>query len=221
MIVVFCGFFNVSSYGQIITSKKEAQKSGQYRNESDTKSNEKAVVATSRDVKSAKPVSNSTSGKTSVKEEKKSYSQKFKIVEETVSDYIPESIESYLALQITYNAMDFLGVRYRGGGTTRDGMDCSGFVTTVLNIFDIKLPRSSHEMATVGEKVSKEDAKIGDLIFFKTTSRSRISHVGIISEIDGDEIKFVHSSTSLGVVVSSLSEAYYKKTFTQINRILI
>lgn len=210
----------LSGYGQIITSKKDAQKAGKYRNE--TTSSQETVASVKKEVKSKKTsVDSKSSSKSNVANDKKTYSEKFKIVEETALDYIPESIESYLALQITYNAMDFLGVKYRGGGTTRDGMDCSGFVTTVLNIFDIKLPRSSHEMATIGEKVSKEDAKIGDLIFFKTTSRTRISHVGIISEINGDEIKFVHSSTSLGVVVSSLSESYYKKTFTQINRILI
>ncbi|RZK12416.1 MAG: NlpC/P60 family protein [Flavobacterium sp.] len=123
-------------------------------------------------------------------------------------------------MQMINNAMQFLGVRYRGGGTTTAGMDCSGMVTAVFDIFDLKLPRSSHEMANVGEKIDEKDAKKGDLIFFKTSSRG-ISHVGIISEItDDNEIKFIHSSTSQGVVISSMNEAYYKRTFVQINRVL-
>lgn len=75
-------------------------------------------------------------------------------------------------------------------------------------------------MATVGEKIDEKEAKKGDLIFFKT-SRRGISHVGIITEItDDNEIKFIHSSTSQGVVISSMNEAYYKRTFVQINRVL-
>ncbi len=203
IIIVFFGCFSFSGYGQIVTTKKQEEKTEQYK-----KNKKKSSVSVA------------TSGRTSAEEKKNSFLDQLNFDEEASSDYIPENIESYLALQITYNAMDFLGVRYRGGGTTRDGMDCSGLVFSVWNIFDLKLPRSSHEMATVGEKVNKDDAKIGDLIFFKTTSRSRISHVGIITEILEDDIKFIHSSTQLGVIISSLSEAYYKKTFAQINRVL-
>ena len=116
--------------------------------------------------------------------------------------------------------MNFLGVRYRGGGTTTAGMDCSGMVTAVFNLFDIKLPRSSHDMALIGEKVDTNDIKKGDLIFFRTNGRRVINHVGVDIEKIGDEIKFIHSSTSKGVVVSSTSEPYYKRTFAQVNRII-
>ncbi|MBB1139591.1 C40 family peptidase [Myroides sp. WP-1] len=117
-------------------------------------------------------------------------------------------------------AFDFEGVRYRFGGTTRSGMDCSGLVMNAFNDTSINLPRNSSAMAQVGDKVSKNQAQKGDLIFFRTGRGSRISHVGIITEVIDDEIKFIHSSTSKGVIVSSTKEDYYKRRFVQINRVL-
>ena len=86
--------------------------------------------------------------------------------------------------------------------------------------FDITLPRSSHEMAEIGTKINPEDAKKGDLIFFINRGQRRINHVGMIVEVNGDEIKFIHSSTQGGVIISSLKESYYERTFKQINRII-
>ena len=91
---------------------------------------------------------------------------------------------------------------------------------TTFKEVNMTLPRSSRNMARIGSKVSKEEAKAGDLIFFATTRKKTISHVGMITEIIGDEIKFIHSSTSLGVIISSVKEAYYAKRFVQINRVL-
>ncbi|WP_410878340.1 C40 family peptidase [Myroides sp. DW712] len=118
-------------------------------------------------------------------------------------------------------AFDFEGVRYRFGGTTRSGLDCSGLVVNAFNDTSINLPRNSSAMAQVGDKISKNEAQKGDLIFFRTGRGSRISHVGIITEVIDDEIKFIHSSTSKGVIVSSIKEDYYKRRFVQINRVLL
>lgn len=142
-----------------------------------------------------------------------------KILNEIDETSRKEDTGSYLTQQLLNNAEDFKGVRYRFGGTSRDGMDCSGFVTTAFNAFDISLPRSSKDMASIGQKINSSEAQKGDLIFFKTGKKSRISHVGIIVEVKGEDIKFIHSSTSKGVIVSSLSEAYYNRTFAQINRV--
>lgn len=117
-------------------------------------------------------------------------------------------------------AFDFEGVRYRFGGTTHKGLDCSGLVMNAFNDTSINLPRNSSAMAEVGDKVSKNNAQKGDLIFFRTGRGSRISHVGIITEVVDDEIKFIHSSTTKGVIVSSTKEDYYKRRFVQINRVL-
>ena len=75
-------------------------------------------------------------------------------------------------------------------------------------------------MASYGSKIDAENAQKGDLIFFKTNGRSRINHVGMVVEVLDDEIKFIHSSTNGGVIISSTKESYYKKKLAQVNRVL-
>lgn len=113
-----------------------------------------------------------------------------------------------------------LGTRYRRGGTSFNGFDCSGLMFTTFKEIDLTLPRSSSQQAQIGAKIQKSQAQKGDLIFFATNGRGSINHVGMITEIIGDEIKFIHSSVHLGVIISSIKEAYYSKRFKQINRVL-
>ena len=127
---------------------------------------------------------------------------------------------SYLVSQLINAASDNLGIGYRSGGTTKEGYDCSGLMYSTFKKFNIILPRSSNEMADVGRKLASNEIQKGDLIFFKTNGRSHINHVGMVVEINDDEIKFIHSSTQSGVIISSTKEPYYKKTFAQVNRIL-
>ena len=134
--------------------------------------------------------------------------------------FIDNNTESYLVLQLINVASDKLGTGYRSGGTTPAGFDCSGLMYSTFKKFDITLPRSSHEMAEIGTEINPENAKKGDLIFFINRGQHRINHVGMIVEINGDEIKFIHSSTQGGVIISSLKESYYERTFKQINRII-
>ncbi|MBJ2123121.1 C40 family peptidase [Flavobacterium sp. IB48] len=117
-------------------------------------------------------------------------------------------------------ATDNIGVRYKAGGTTKSGFDCSGLVYTTFESENIQLPRSSYDQAKIGKVIPLNDAKKGDLIFFKTNKSRQINHVGLITEVNSDEIKFVHSSTSKGVIISSTKEAYYKNSFEQVNRVL-
>ena len=117
-------------------------------------------------------------------------------------------------------ASEKLGTRYRSGGTTFSGFDCSGLMFNTFKQIDLTLPRSSNQQAKIGTKIQKSQAQKGDLIFFATNGSRSINHVGMITEIIGDEIKFIHSSVKLGVIVSSIKEAYYSKRFKQINRIL-
>ncbi|OXE99578.1 cell wall-associated NlpC family hydrolase [Flavobacterium araucananum] len=130
------------------------------------------------------------------------------------------SNHSDLVNQLIMNATDNIGTRYRSGGTTKAGFDCSGLMICTFNNFDIKLPRSSIEQSRIGTKVDTEEAQKGDLIFFKTNGRRQINHVGMVVEVVGGEIKFVHSSTHGGVMISSTKEPYYQRTFSQVNRIL-
>lgn len=118
-------------------------------------------------------------------------------------------------------ASEHLGTRYRGGGTTSAGFDCSGLMFATFKNIDMTLPRSSGSMAVgAGVRIERDQAQKGDLIFFTTNGRGSINHVGLITEIIGDEIKFIHSSVQSGVVISSTKEPYYAKRFIQINRVL-
>jgi cell wall-associated NlpC family hydrolase len=204
---------------QIITSKKEAIKKGIYQKPTsivDTKTD--LVVATDKGLKKERPkteIKNPTKITKSVNTDLKNI-----ICAVNADDIEISEPENYVAVQMINNAMAFLGVRYRGGGTSSEGMDCSGMVTAVYNLFNMSIPRSSNDMASVGEKVDTSNVKKGDLIFFRTNGKHVINHVGMVVEKIGDEIKFIHSSTSQGVIISSTKESYYKKTFAQINRVL-
>ncbi|WP_089349869.1 C40 family peptidase [Flavobacterium sp. ov086] len=126
----------------------------------------------------------------------------------------------YTVSKLIEKAEDNIGVRYKAGGTTKSGFDCSGLVYTTFESENIKLPRSSYEQANVGKIIKTSDAQKGDLIFFKTNKSRQINHVGLIVEVNSNEIKFVHSSTSKGVIISSTKEAYYQNSFAQINRVI-
>ena len=122
-------------------------------------------------------------------------------------------------------AKTMIGVPYRyASNNPALGFDCSGFVNYVFSNFGFKVPRSSRDFASSGETKKLEDAKIGDVILFTgTNSRVRTpGHVGIIYAIDGDQVKFIHSSSghSKGVTISSLDEGFYKKRFIKVVSIL-
>lgn len=127
---------------------------------------------------------------------------------------------NYLTQQLINVAKTYQGIRYVWGGMSENGMDCSGFVKTAFNTFNINLPRTSKDMASVGEKVNKHDARPGDLIFFKNNGSRVINHVGIIIEVkDNNELVFIHSASSKGVSINSTGESYWGKNFYQVNRI--
>ncbi|WP_445715333.1 LysM peptidoglycan-binding domain-containing protein [Flavobacterium sp.] len=136
-----------------------------------------------------------------------------------VEDLSPENMSK--AEFLIAKASEHIGTRYRGGGTTSAGFDCSGLMFSTFKHIDMTLPRSSSSMAVgAGFKIDRSQAQKGDLIFFTTNGRGSINHVGMITEINGDEIKFIHSSVQAGVIISSTEEPYYKKRFVQINRVL-
>ena len=118
------------------------------------------------------------------------------------------------------SAYSYIGTPYKWAGTSRSGMDCSGFVSTAFSAINVPLSRSSIEMSTQGKDIPLSQAEVGDLLFFKTNrKRNRISHVGIVVGV-GDEVKFIHASVSQGITVSSLSENYWQKAYAKTSRVL-
>lgn len=118
-------------------------------------------------------------------------------------------------------AKQFEGVRYKWGGTSKSGMDCSGLVFESFRAYDIILPRISRDMAKKGKKITLKKVLKGDLLFFKTGNRrNSINHVGLIVNIRDNDIKFIHATTGKGVIISGLNEAYWLKAFHEARRIL-
>ncbi|MEI6651072.1 MAG: C40 family peptidase [Chlorobiaceae bacterium] len=121
------------------------------------------------------------------------------------------------SMQSFFNSVSqYFGTRYRVGGQTPGGFDCSGFVRFMYDkVFNMQLPRSSREMSAIGNKVSKNDLQPGDLVFFQTRGQ-RINHVGIFIGND----TFVHSSLSKGITEDKIKLTYYEKRFAGAVRLL-
>ncbi|MCJ8165793.1 C40 family peptidase [Pontibacter sp. E15-1] len=112
-------------------------------------------------------------------------------------------------------ARSYTGVPYKWGGTTRVGMDCSGLLCTSFQSINVNLPRTSDEQGDYGKKVRPKDIKEGDLVFFGANRFSNnITHVGMVTEVNGKEdVRFIHASSSLGVIEANLYADHYQKIF--------
>ncbi|WP_304344450.1 C40 family peptidase [Chryseobacterium koreense] len=125
------------------------------------------------------------------------------------------------AQEIVKDAQKYLGAPYKPAGNTSAGFDCSGLVCKVFDENNYKLPRRSEDQSNAGKEINIRDAKPGDLLFFATSGGSRVSHVGIVHDIGNDgEVKFIHSSTSKGVIISSLNERYWNNAYLFARRVL-
>lgn len=132
-----------------------------------------------------------------------------------VGDSLPKTFVPYKNTQqvdqvITY-AKKFLGTPYRYAGSTPSGFDCSGFISYIFGNFGFQLGHSSYGMAEFGKTVKLSDIRPGDLMFFKgsSTKSSRIGHVAMVVEVTPEAIKFIHSSTSRGVVIDNFKTSKY------------
>ncbi|WP_115158277.1 NlpC/P60 family protein [Serratia fonticola] len=106
------------------------------------------------------------------------------------------------------------GVRYKLGGNTRQGIDCSAYMQRIFNDeFSFSLPRTTHEQVKQGSRINKSDLTTGDLVFFKTSPQER--HVGVYI----GEGKFIHASSRAGVTVSMLENQYWQVRYEQARRI--
>lgn len=108
-----------------------------------------------------------------------------------------------------------IGTTYKFGGTSTTGFDCSGFTSYVFKSIGLTLPRTSKAQFSVGTSVSRNNLRSGDLVFFNTFG-SGVSHVGIY--VGGG--KFAQSSSSRGVTVTSLSQAYWANRYVGAKRVM-
>jgi len=139
--------------------------------------------------------------------------------ESLAKDYLSQIMG--VALSATSNmklfnfVYDWIGTPYRFAGSSKKGIDCSGFTKQLYSqVFNLDIKRNSRDIFSMVSPVRKDELKEGDLVFFKIHSRS-ISHIGIYLGND----RFAHAS-SKGVAVSSLDDAYYSRYFYKGGRVL-
>ena len=211
LFLLFLVFTSCKTTSVIVTSKSEAEKQGLYK--------KPEFTMDSKPEKKKKQVFEKVETKTTETTSKKDIKTRLSTDENSDDFIINTNNSSYLVEQLINTASENLGARYRSGGSNPEGFDCSGLMFFTFSKFDIVLPRSSNEMSTLGTVLNPDEIRKGDLIFFKTNGRKIINHVGMVVEVLEDEIKFIHSATSKGVIISSTKEPYYKRTFAQVNRI--
>ena len=120
--------------------------------------------------------------------------------------------EILLRSDIVEFAEKFLGTHYRSAGKSPGGFDCSGFVFFIMKKYDIKMNSSSASQERQGEKLSKKDARPGDLVFFRRSPGGRVFHVAMVYENDEDGITLIHSTSGRGVVLEKLEKSAYWKS---------
>lgn len=110
---------------------------------------------------------------------------------------------------------EWKGVRYKYGGNSKNGIDCSAFIQRAYKkTLNIKIPRTTLLQSRIGKNIKKSNLELGDLVFFKTGKNSR--HVGIYIE-NGE---FMHASAKKGVTISKLDNIYFNKHYWKSQRII-
>ncbi|MCO6462407.1 MAG: C40 family peptidase [Saprospiraceae bacterium] len=110
---------------------------------------------------------------------------------------------------------EWLGVPYRFGGKTKEGIDCSGFTSVLLReVYHINFTGPSYIMAAKSQQIKRNQLEEGDLVFFKIGG-SKVSHVGVYLSND----YFVHATVKRGVIISSLNEPYYARYYFEAGRV--
>lgn len=131
------------------------------------------------------------------------------------------SNNSKKANNIISYAEKFKGVKYKYGGDSKKGMDCSGLINVSFKSEDVLLPRTTNDLAAIGDWIDLKEVQKGDLLFFATKKNSRkVNHVAIVTSARIGYVEFIHSTTSSGVITSNLAERYWYHAFVQARRIL-
>lgn len=133
------------------------------------------------------------------------------------SAYYSDLSDPIMAIsRLSEHQHEWKGTRYRLGGNSKSGVDCSGFMQiTFRDLFGIDLPRTTKDQAKEGERISKSELRTGDLVFFNTGRGPNGKHVGVYVK-NG---QFLHASTKGGVIYSDLDSPYWSKAFWQARRL--
>ncbi|MEO9474309.1 MAG: C40 family peptidase [Cyclobacteriaceae bacterium] len=122
---------------------------------------------------------------------------------------------------VVAEAKTYIGTPYVWGGSSRKGIDCSGLIFNCYRKIDVKLPRTAEQQSKIGNSKSWGSVRPGDIVYFKfKEKRNKWYHSGLIISVDGDNIKFIHASSSRGVVESNLNSDYYKKNVKKFRRVI-
>ena len=165
--------------------------------------------------KSVKPADAPVVVKSLLVETKASAIEKLNGLQIKYAMMINVDLESLKNLSLLTFIEDWIGTRYKYGGVTKRGIDCSALTGgLLLAVYGFGAPRTAKQQYDASEKIKREELKEGDLVFFNTTGG--VSHVGLY--LDNDY--FVHASSSQGVTITSLNDPYFAKRFIGAGRIV-
>jgi cell wall-associated NlpC family hydrolase len=188
-------------------NKKEVKFLNDISVEAEPSSGKKTVTSEKPAFKESAPDANSYLNRTSSLEKASNLQLKYAILLNTEVEQLQDN-------SLLEHIDEWYGTRYRYGGTTKSGIDCSAFVQAIyLSAFAVTLPRTARDQYRSSRIVSATEMRAGDLVFFNTTGG--ISHVGIYLQNN----KFIHASTSYGVTISDMFDPYYLRRFIGIGRI--
>ncbi len=122
---------------------------------------------------------------------------------------------------VVSEARKYIGTPYRYGGVGSGGIDCSGLICNSLSVIDVNMPRVSKDQSKVGSSKNWNSIRPGDLVFFKFKEKgNKWYHAGLISSVENGQIKFIHSSSSRGVIESDLNQEYYRENVKKFRRVI-
>ncbi|MFL5731294.1 MAG: C40 family peptidase [Cytophagaceae bacterium] len=122
---------------------------------------------------------------------------------------------------VVSTARSYIGTKYQYGGCSRSGIDCSGLVYTCYKAVNKELPRTAGAQSQCGHPVKISELHKGDLLFFTDQKgHTKITHVGVVSDVSKSQVKFIHASSHKGVIEADLLSDYYKPLFLKAVRII-
>ncbi len=131
-----------------------------------------------------------------------------------------KAVVSKEAQSAVHAAFKYKGTKYKYGGITKKGIDCSGLMAVSYKSAGVTIPRTSGAQSQTGKRVYIGELQTGDLVFFGAKPKSKkITHVGMVSRVTKDGIYFIHASSSRGVVEDHFTSAYYKPRYISARRV--